>query len=183
MISRATSFGRIQMSTHAIRRTAVASAVIVALAAALALPQTAEARDVKAQARGNVNSSVNRSDKRDVNVRRDTNVNKRTDVNVNKRTDIDVNKRTRIDVDRNVDIDIDVDNDWDHHHHPIATGVAIGAAAAVTSAVIGSIVYTLPPACSTVVVNGIAYSQCGNVWYQPQYVGTSVQYVVVTPLR
>jgi Ni/Co efflux regulator RcnB len=164
------------MSTHAIRRTAVASAVIVALAAAMALPQTAEARDVKAQARGNVNSSVNRSDKRDVNVRRDTNVNKRTDVNVN--------KRTRIDVDRNVDIDIDVDNDWDHHHHhPIATGVAIGAAAAVTSAVIGSIVYTLPPACSTVVVNGIAYSQCGNVWYQPQYVGTSVQYVVVTPLR
>ena len=44
-------------------------------------------------------------------------------------------------------------------------------------------VYTLPPACQTVVVNGIAYSQCGSVWYQPQYVGTSVQYIVVNPVR
>jgi len=87
-----------------------------------------------------------------------------------------------VDVDRDIDIDIDVDHDH-RHHHPIATGVAIGTAAAVTSAVIGSMVYTLPPACSTIVVNGIAYSQCGGVWYQPQYVGTTVQYIVVNPPR
>ena len=74
-------------------------------------------------------------------------------------------------------------NDWDYHHPPIATGVAIGATAAITSAVIGSMVYTLPPACQTVVVNGIGYSNCGGTWYQPQYVGTSVQYVVVAPQR
>ncbi|MBK7743936.1 MAG: hypothetical protein IPI40_09790 [Betaproteobacteria bacterium] len=75
------------------------------------------------------------------------------------------------------------DNDWDDHHHPIATGMAIGATAAITSAVIGSMVYTLPPACQTVVVNGVGYNNCGGTWYQPQYVGTSVQYVVVAPLQ
>ena len=75
------------------------------------------------------------------------------------------------------------DNEWDDHHHPIATGVAFGATAAITSAVIGSMVYTLPPACQTVVVNGIGYSNCNGTWYQPQYVGTSVQYVVVAPVR
>jgi len=27
------------------------------------------------------------------------------------------------------------------------------------------------------------YQQCGGVWYQPQYVGTSVQYIVINPPR
>ena len=31
--------------------------------------------------------------------------------------------------------------------------------------------------------NGIAYQQCGNVWYQPQFVGTSTTYVVVNQPR
>ena len=31
--------------------------------------------------------------------------------------------------------------------------------------------------------NGISYSQCGSTWYQPQYYGSSVQYVVVNPPR
>jgi len=35
--------------------------------------------------------------------------------------------------------------------------------------------------CSSVVVNGIGYSQCGSTWYQPYYSGTTVQYVVVMP--
>ena len=61
--------------------------------------------------------------------------------------------------------------------------MAIGATAAITSAVIGSMVYSLPPQCQTVVVNGIGYSNCGGTWYQPQYVGTSVQYVVVAPMQ
>jgi hypothetical protein len=46
--------------------------------------------------------------------------------------------------------------------------------------VIGSIVYSLPPSCTSVFVNGYTYQQCGSTWYKPQYVGTSVQYVVVT---
>ena len=31
--------------------------------------------------------------------------------------------------------------------------------------------------------NGVTYQNCGGTWYQPQYVGTSVQYVVVTAPR
>ena len=50
---------------------------------------------------------------------------------------------------------------------------------AVTAAAIGSIVYSVPPSCVMTNVNGIAYQQCGSTWYQPQYVGSSVQYVVV----
>ena len=44
---------------------------------------------------------------------------------------------------------------------------------------VGSIVRSLPPSCSAMVVNGITYQQCGGTWYQPQYMGTQVSYVVV----
>jgi hypothetical protein len=52
-----------------------------------------------------------------------------------------------------------------------------------TAVAVGSLVRTLPPSCSTVVVNGVSYSQCGSTWYLPQYSGTTVQYVVVNPPR
>ncbi|WP_066775455.1 hypothetical protein [Sphingomonas sp. CCH5-D11] len=73
----------------------------------------------------------------------------------------------------------DWDDDWDDHWHPLRTATTV----ALTAAVVGSIVRSLPPDCSTMVVNGISYSQCGNTWYQPQYAGSSVQYVVVNPPR
>ena len=76
----------------------------------------------------------------------------------------------------NYHLDYDVDNGW---HHPIAAGAAFGAAAAVTSAAIGSVVYSLPPSCTVTVVNGVSYQNCGGVWYEPQFAGTSVEYVVV----
>ena len=126
-------------------------------------------RNVNANHNVNANNNVNRN----ANINRDTNVNRNSNVNVNSN--------------RNINVDVDhrgcCDNDWDDHHHPIATGAAIGATAAITSAVIGSMVTSLPPACQTTVVNGIGYSNCGGTWYQPQYVGTSVQYVVVAPVR
>jgi hypothetical protein len=50
---------------------------------------------------------------------------------------------------------------------------------AMTAAVVGSIVHTLPPSCAVTVVNGVTYQNCGGTWYAPQYAGTSVQYVVV----
>jgi hypothetical protein len=53
----------------------------------------------------------------------------------------------------------------------------------VTAAVVGSIVHTLPPACTVVIVNGFTYQQCGTVWYQPQFYGTTTSYVVVTAPR
>ena len=66
-------------------------------------------------------------------------------------------------------------------YHPVATV----ATAAVTAVVVGSIVAAsaMPPSCSTVVVNGFAYQQCGNTWYQPQMSGSSTTYVVVNPPR
>lgn len=177
------------MKTNRILPAGVVAAVAVAIGLLASAP--ADARDVKGGggARNNVSSSANRSPaaNRDTNVKRNTNVNR--DTNVNRNTNVNKNTNVNVNRDRNVNIDVDVnhrggwDNDWDDHHHPIATGVAIGATAAITSAVIGSMVYTLPPACQTVVVNGIGYSNCGGTWYQPQYVGTSVQYVVVAPLR
>jgi hypothetical protein len=62
---------------------------------------------------------------------------------------------------------------------PVAAAVTVG----VTAAVVGSMVATLPPACATVIVGGVTYEQCGGTWYQPQYVGAQVQYVVVTAPR
>ena len=95
------------------------------------------------------------------------------------------------DVNRNVDVDRDLDvhgnfyGGYDRWGHPVAAGAAVGAAAgvagAVTSAALGSTVAVLPPSCSTVVVDGIGYSQCGSTWYEPYYSGTTVQYMVVNP--
>ncbi len=92
-----------------------------------------------------------------------------------------VNRSRNVNVNRHVDID--VDHRRGRYYHPVAAGVAIGATAAVTAAVVGSVVYSLPPSgCSTVITNGISYSQCGSVWYQPRYSGNSVTYVVVDPM-
>ena len=33
---------------------------------------------------------------------------------------------------------------WNDHYHPIAAGVAVGAAVGITAAVVGSMMYTLP---------------------------------------
>lgn len=95
----------------------------------------------------------------------------RTSINGN------VNSNRNINVDRNRDIDIDVDNrnDW-VDDHPVGAAVAV---AAVASAVIGSTVYSIPPSCSVVEVNSVTYQQCGSIWYEPRYVGTSIEYVVV----
>jgi hypothetical protein len=66
---------------------------------------------------------------------------------------------------------------WDDH--PIAAAAAITGAAIATAAVVGSVVNAVPAGCGTVMVNGFSYYQCGSAWYQPQYAGSSVQYVVV----
>jgi hypothetical protein len=55
----------------------------------------------------------------------------------------------------------------------------VTAAVATTAAVVGSQVYSIPDSCSAVVVNGLTYQQCGSVWYQPEFSGSSVTYVVV----
>jgi hypothetical protein len=95
----------------------------------------------------------------------------------------DLNRNVNVDRDIDVNRNIDVDADYDRWGHPIARGAAIGAAAGVTaaatSAALGSAVAVLPSNCTTVIVDGIGYSQCGSTWYQPYYMGTTVQYSVV----
>lgn len=105
--------------------------------------------------------------------------NSRTTVNHNK----NVNRNTNVNVNRNTNVNVNVNNRhgccYNSYHHPIAKGLAVGAAVAVTAAVIGSIVNTLPTGCTTIIRGGIAYQQCGSVWYQPQYAGNNVTYVVI----
>ena len=108
-----------------------------------------------------------------------TNVNKAANSKKNANLNSNSNKNVNVNTNRHVDVDVD----YDDHHHPIGTAMAIGATVAVTAAIVGSVTPTLPPACNVVIVNGVTYQQCGSTWYQPQYVGSSVPYVVVAPMR
>jgi hypothetical protein len=70
-----------------------------------------------------------------------------------------------------------------YHYHdgwydPVVAGVVVGA---TTALAIGAITQSVPANCVPVLVRGVTYQQCGSTWYQPQYVGTVLQYVVVPP--
>jgi len=133
--------------------------------------------------RGAARSSVSRSSSANVNrnVSRDVNANR----SVNR--DVDRNVNANRSVNRNIDVDRDIDVDVDRRYgvgngccyHPVART----AAAVTTAAVIGSMVYSLPSSCSEVSVDGVTYQQCGSAWYQPQFSGSSVTYIVVNPPR
>lgn len=105
----------------------------------------------------------------------------RADVRTNNVRSTSVNNvnRTNVNVNRNVNVDVDRGccNGWDNDYHPIATAAAVTATVAVTSAVVGSMVRTLPPACAPINYQGMIYQQCGSTWYVPQ----GPQYVVVAP--
>ena len=112
-----------------------------------------------------------------------TNVNR--NVNVNRNANVNVNHNV------NVDRNVSVNNSYYHGgyygggccYHPVATAAAVTAAAVVTAAVVGSIVNSVPPSCTSVIVNGLAYQQCGSTWYQPQFSGTATTYIVANPPR
>jgi hypothetical protein len=87
-------------------------------------------------------------------------------VNVNKNVNVNVANRGGC-----------CNNGWDNDYHPVATAVAVGATVAVTSAIVGSMVRTVPAGCVPVNYGGMIYQQCGNTWYQPQ----GSQYVVINP--
>lgn len=95
--------------------------------------------------------------------------------------DVKVDRNVNVNVNRNVHVDVN------HYHgccyRPAPPPGAVVATAVVTAAVVGSVVASLPPSCTTVIVNGFSYRQCGTVWYQPSFAGTSVTYVVVSPPR
>jgi len=117
--------------------------------------------------RQNVQANNNKADVRTNNVR-GTSVNNVNNVNVNRNTNVNV------DVDRGGGC---CNGGWDNDYHPVATAVAVGAAVAVTSAVVGSMVRTVPAGCVPVNYGGMIYQQCGGTWYQPQ----GAQFVVISP--
>lgn len=117
---------------------------------------------------------------RTVNNNTRTSVNKNTNVTNNRNNNVNVNSNKNTNVNVNSNRHVDVDVDVDRGFHPVAAIATV----AVTAAVIGSMTPSLPPSgCVPVMVGNVMYQQCGPNWYQPQYVGTSVQYVVVAPLR
>jgi len=128
----------------------------------------------------NVNASQSASVNSNVNANRSANVNSNVNANRNVNVNSNTNVNSNVNVNRNVNVDVDVDNHWDAHYHPVARTAAVTTAVAITAAAIGSVAYSIPPSCVTVVVNGATYQQCGSTWYQPRYAGTSVQYIVVT---
>jgi hypothetical protein len=110
-------------------------------------------------------------------------VNRGANVNRNANVNRDVNANRNVNRDVNVDRDIDVDGRYDGRggccYHPVARTAAVTAAAVTTAAVVGSVVNSIPASCSAVTVNGLTYQQCGPTWYQPEFSGSAVTYVVV----
>jgi len=104
--------------------------------------------------------------------------NSRADARTNNVRSTSVNN---VNVERNVNVDVEGQRGccggWDNDYHPVATAAAVTGAVAVTSAVVGSIVRSVPPSCVPVNYGGMVYQQCGSTWYQPQ----GSQYVVVNP--
>ncbi|ODV40642.1 hypothetical protein AWV79_05805 [Cupriavidus sp. UYMMa02A] len=91
-----------------------------------------------------------------------------------------VNANRNVNVNTNRNVNVNVENHggccgWDNDYHPVATAAAVTATVAMTSAVIGSMVRTVPAGCVPVNYGGMVYQQCGGTWYQPQ----GSQYIVV----
>jgi len=103
--------------------------------------------------------------------------NSRADTRTNNVRSSSVNN---VNAERNVNVNVEggcCHGGWDNDYHPVATAAAVGTAVAVTSAVIGSMVRTVPANCVPVNYGGMVYQQCGGTWYQPQ----GSQFVVVNP--
>ena len=163
------------------RTSKVVFALTAALLAAGAPVPAAQRGGGSANVRSSSSSSVNRNTNVNANKNVNANVNRNTNVNTN--VNRNYNSNTNVNVNRNTNVHVDVDHHYGYGggccYHPAATVAAV----AVTAAVIGSIVYSVPPSCQTVYVNGVTYSQCGSTWYQPQFVGTSTTYIVVAAPR
>ena len=112
--------------------------------------------------------------------------NRNTNINTNR--NVNVNTNRNVNVNRNTNVNVNVHNHGRYYGGGYYggccynTGPSVGAvvAATVTTAiVVGAIVSSLPPNCTTIIANGITYQNCGGTYYQPQYSSGNVQYVVV----
>jgi hypothetical protein len=115
----------------------------------------------------------------------------RGNVRASSRTSVNRNVNRNTNINRNIDVDRDVNVNVHSDRYCCGccyrsgwgTAAAVATTAVVTAAVVGSVVHTLPPSCTVVVVNGFAYQQCGSVWYQPQITGSTTTYVVINAPR
>lgn len=106
-----------------------------------------------------------------------------SDVRSTSANNVNSNRNANVNANRNTNFNVDVDNNnccgggWESDYHPVGRAVAVCAAVAVTAAVVGSMVNTVPAGCVPVNYGGMVYQQCGGAWYQPQ----GSQFVVVNP--
>ncbi|HSD37870.1 MAG TPA: hypothetical protein VLC92_10210 [Rhodocyclaceae bacterium] len=153
------------------RKTSLLLALASVFAIQMVVPTDAFARGGGGGGRGGgggggaarVDSS--RADSRSTNVR-NTSVN-----NVNRSTSVNSNRNVNINVDNGGCCN---GGGWDN---PLAAAAVVGGTIAVTSAVIGSFVHSVPPSCVPINYGGMIYQQCGSTWYAPQ----GSQYMVVNP--
>jgi hypothetical protein len=120
------------------------------------------------------------------NVNRNANVNRNINSNVNRTANVNRNVNRDVNFDRDIDVDVDRNyGGWGAGccYHPVARAATATAAAVTTAAIVGSRVNSLPTSCEAVSMNGFTYQQCGSTWYQPQFMGSTVTYVVVNPPR
>ena len=106
------------------------------------------------------------------------------DVRANNVRSTSVNNVSNRNVNANKNVNVNVNSNRgccgggsDNDYHPVATAAAVTATVAVTAAVVGSMVRTVPANCVPVNYGGMIYQQCGSTWYQPQ----GGQYVVINP--
>ena len=118
--------------------------------------------------------------------RSNVNSGNRGDVNSGNRGDVNSGNRVNTgNVNVGNDVNINIDGGYGYRgggvYHPVAAAATIGAIAVTTAAVVGSYYHALPAGCTTVVMNGATYSQCGTVYYQQTWQGSDPVYVVVNP--
>jgi hypothetical protein len=136
----------------------------------------AEARGGHRGGGGNVRSSGRHNVNRNANSNRNLNSNRNVNRNTNRNVNRDVNRDVNVNRSRHVDVDV-------NHHYNSGWGGAGFVAGVATAVAIGAIVASLPPNCTTYSYSGIGYRQCGGTWYQPQYSGANVTYIVVNEPR
>jgi hypothetical protein len=172
------------MSGSIPRRTRVPATIALLLLGGVTLLGQRGARTSVSRGGG---ASVNRSAgsaNRNFNTNRSANVDRNfNNVNANRNVN-NVNVNRNVNVDRDVDIDRRYGGWGDGCcYNGVGRAAAVTAAAVTTAAVVGSVVHSIPPSCSAVDIDGITYQQCGSTWYQPQFAGTTVNYIVVNPPR
>ena len=120
-------------------------------------------------------ASVNSASVNSASVNRSASVNT---ANVNRNTN--VNTATVNSTTVNVNKNVNVNSGCCYNNVGVGGAVAAGV---VAGAIVGTAIAAsaLPAACSAVIVNGVTYQNCGGAWYQPQYAGSQVTYIVVNP--